>query len=274
MKNKTLILTIVVAMIAVVFSGCKKGEDDPFLSFRSRNARIIGEWIINTMSQTTTTVDETNSTNTVNSDYSHSKNTEIETVTISGNKKTEVINTTEIDESRSTNYDFVDEEFVTTTVTTENHTVVTNHYTYKLNLEIKEDGTYQADYSETLLSSEAVVEYTDENGVITKTKNDTVYMYPNTDVWTQKGDWVWNDSEKPKIIINAGPMQGSLTRLANEEVVAEDSYSHSNSSTDNYITMLETYADTEDPYEVDEGILTTVSKYTYSGISNQEWQPK
>lgn len=28
----------------LVFSACKKGEDDPFFSFRTRDARIRGEW--------------------------------------------------------------------------------------------------------------------------------------------------------------------------------------------------------------------------------------
>lgn len=29
---------------AVIYSGCKKGEDDPFLSLRSRKARVAGDW--------------------------------------------------------------------------------------------------------------------------------------------------------------------------------------------------------------------------------------
>lgn len=28
----------------ILFSTCKKGEDDPFISFRSRKARAVGEW--------------------------------------------------------------------------------------------------------------------------------------------------------------------------------------------------------------------------------------
>ena len=40
--KKLLILTVILANLA----GCKKGENDPFLSFRSRDGRIIGEWTI------------------------------------------------------------------------------------------------------------------------------------------------------------------------------------------------------------------------------------
>ena len=46
MKNR--ILTISFALIAIVgltaVTGCKKGENDPFLSLKSRKARISGEW--------------------------------------------------------------------------------------------------------------------------------------------------------------------------------------------------------------------------------------
>lgn len=32
------------SFVLVTLAACKKGEDDPFLSFRSRDARITGEW--------------------------------------------------------------------------------------------------------------------------------------------------------------------------------------------------------------------------------------
>jgi|TARA_R110000737_G_scaffold21067_1_gene39440 hypothetical protein len=45
---KKRILSISLAIIAIVgittISGCKKGENDPFLSLKSRKARITGEW--------------------------------------------------------------------------------------------------------------------------------------------------------------------------------------------------------------------------------------
>lgn len=46
MKNR--ILKVPFALIAIVvlttIAGCKKGENDPFLSLKSRKARISGEW--------------------------------------------------------------------------------------------------------------------------------------------------------------------------------------------------------------------------------------
>lgn len=39
-----LFTTLSIAVLCAGISSCKKGEDDPFLSLRSRKARIAGEW--------------------------------------------------------------------------------------------------------------------------------------------------------------------------------------------------------------------------------------
>jgi hypothetical protein len=49
MKNKNLFSLAAAGLMLAVglqFSGCKKGEEDPFLSLRSRKARITGEWTV------------------------------------------------------------------------------------------------------------------------------------------------------------------------------------------------------------------------------------
>lgn len=44
-KIKQILPAILAALIiSVAYVGCKKGEDDPFLSLRSRKARVAGEW--------------------------------------------------------------------------------------------------------------------------------------------------------------------------------------------------------------------------------------
>lgn len=44
MRTK-LLLSLFTITTAIVFDAClKKGEDDPFISLRTRNARLIGEW--------------------------------------------------------------------------------------------------------------------------------------------------------------------------------------------------------------------------------------
>lgn len=45
--KKVVILSTAVLLLITVFTGCKKGENDPFLSLRSRKARLAGEWTLN-----------------------------------------------------------------------------------------------------------------------------------------------------------------------------------------------------------------------------------
>lgn len=81
MKNSIKFLVIAISAVALL-GACKKGENDPFLSLKSRTARITGEWklvkatststsvdngpIFNSSSTTTTTYDGTIMTETTN----------------------------------------------------------------------------------------------------------------------------------------------------------------------------------------------------------------
>jgi len=42
-SKKTL---LIIAVLALITTSCRKGEDDPFLSFRSRKSRLTGEWVL------------------------------------------------------------------------------------------------------------------------------------------------------------------------------------------------------------------------------------
>ncbi|HTF02475.1 MAG TPA: hypothetical protein VK826_00555 [Bacteroidia bacterium] len=44
MKTLSKITLVALVISAVSFTGCKKGEGDPFLSLKSRKARVAGEW--------------------------------------------------------------------------------------------------------------------------------------------------------------------------------------------------------------------------------------
>ncbi|MEY5035195.1 MAG: hypothetical protein RLZZ110_212 [Bacteroidota bacterium] len=43
---KNVLLSILVFCMLIPFNACKKGDDDPFISLRSRNQRLIGKWKI------------------------------------------------------------------------------------------------------------------------------------------------------------------------------------------------------------------------------------
>jgi hypothetical protein len=42
--KRFLIAVLVLALASPIFVGCKKGENDPGISLKSRNSRLIGEW--------------------------------------------------------------------------------------------------------------------------------------------------------------------------------------------------------------------------------------
>ena len=55
------VLTVVIALAIVtplIFTGCKKGENDPFLSLKSRTARLSNTWKCTEMTTTNTTTQE------------------------------------------------------------------------------------------------------------------------------------------------------------------------------------------------------------------------
>jgi len=45
-KLKISTTIILLAVLAFGFQGCKKGENDPFISFKSRDARLAGDWTL------------------------------------------------------------------------------------------------------------------------------------------------------------------------------------------------------------------------------------
>jgi len=51
----------------IIFAGCKKGEEDPNFSFRTRKDRLTGDWIL-----TRGFISSTNKNSTVNTTYSNS----------------------------------------------------------------------------------------------------------------------------------------------------------------------------------------------------------
>lgn len=63
MKNIFKILCIGI-VLSITYS-CKKGENDPFLSLRSRKARITGEWKLASSSETSTNTSDSGSSTTV-----------------------------------------------------------------------------------------------------------------------------------------------------------------------------------------------------------------
>ena len=54
MKNSIKLAALALVIAATSFSGCKKGENDPFLSLKSRKSRAAGEWKLSAFTTTYT----------------------------------------------------------------------------------------------------------------------------------------------------------------------------------------------------------------------------
>lgn len=115
MKTK-IILSIIAISVAMTFDSClKKGDDDPFISIRTRNARLTGKWKLMKL-------EETYSRN--GNDPSYPQNT---TYSFNGSTMTETFTGV-----YWTGWGYTDTSY-------------TNTYSYSLNNTINKDGTYSSD---------------------------------------------------------------------------------------------------------------------------------
>lgn len=74
-KNNVIVAAVVLTT-SIGFNGCKKGEDDPFLSLRSRKARVAGEWTVSE-SEMTQSSSGSNGVFTMNVDFDGSTVTQV-----------------------------------------------------------------------------------------------------------------------------------------------------------------------------------------------------
>jgi len=63
--SKVKIALLVLIATVFILPACKKGADDPFISFRSRDERMEGNWILTAISGTNISYGNTNTTTTV-----------------------------------------------------------------------------------------------------------------------------------------------------------------------------------------------------------------
>ncbi|MCB0805142.1 MAG: hypothetical protein KDC05_05035 [Bacteroidales bacterium] len=277
MKNKIIQFGMVILIFTIIFSGCKKGEDDPFFSFRSRNARIVGEWIINTMSSTSNTFTTQTISNNVNANKVYTENTFNREITISGTNKTERITDRTVTNQTYTDIEFGDTSYIYPVVIAQtlDEEIITNRYRYELDLEINKDGTFSASVSETLLSTNIMRRHKTADGFeLIDPPFDTAYVNQNTNVETMEGEWLWADSDKTKVIIDAGPMHGNITRLAHDEVNIDEADSYTENKTEYEEDDFPTYLDPQNSSADTTGVRTLLTETRISTSNMQNWQPK
>ncbi len=98
-----------VLALPMVITGCKKGEEDPFLSFRSRKARVVGTWTVTKLSEEVVRKEDNVNTKTVTTVDGNSWK---QVITIEGTDSVRTLNgkiTTEPNQSEGTYYFSFDE---------------------------------------------------------------------------------------------------------------------------------------------------------------------
>lgn len=274
MKKSVLSLSVLMIVTTIFVAGCKKGEDDPFISFRSRNARLVGTWMLISSRTTYNETTTTSRTNDVNTNYATSEFKASNTTSTSGNTKSVNTYTSTKNETKTTAWDPAESKFVENINSVDFSDDVTTYYTTTIELEIKKDYTYTATFNETIKSRSMIHTEVEADGTVTTTQVDTVYNPANTQSWTEVGEWNWVDSNDDKIIINAGPMQGSMSRLSNKEISISGEANESDSRTEYTAVTLPTYDDVDNPWNEEDGIETEIMNEKVTETYSQEWEAK
>jgi hypothetical protein len=85
--KKILLFSLAIVAATTTFTGCKKGENDPFLSLKSRRARLAGEWKFTSADITSKTVNSFGGTTTTTTEvtkYDGTTETTTTTTVVSG----------------------------------------------------------------------------------------------------------------------------------------------------------------------------------------------
>ncbi|MFH2096623.1 MAG: hypothetical protein ABIJ16_13015 [Bacteroidota bacterium] len=251
------LLTVLVAMAIVlplVVTSCKKGEEDPFLSLKSRDKRLVGEWVLKSI--------EASSTDNYNNNYSGTTSTqyqenETRTVTYDGSKETTVV---------TTSYKSVGSQTFTCSTT---HTY---YDVYTMNVTIDKGGMYTMVYtypnntnagSFVITSSPSnsggafgvnnPYDYNTNDGTYNQTINND---YSSSQTGDETGHWYWMDTNKNKSAIYIDGMgMYEILELKSKEMKLKYMDSSNSTDTDTY-TGTGAYTDVDTDADTYEEILT------------------
>lgn len=246
MKKLFGIIALLSIVLSLTYTSCRKGEEDPFLSLRSRDKRIIGTWTLISGSDVTTTSTTTTDYNNKNSE----KTTVAESETVSIDFDGTVLTTNESNTTTTTslvteavfNQQTGKYSYNTPTSVVIESTNTLDKNSFSIELEINEDHTYKATFNEALISNHFSGKQNIGGIDYPYTTTDTTYSPADTHNWVEEGDWYWEDAKDQKIMIFAGTaMSGKLKKLSNKEIILEDITEESDDETEN--TTVKDYSD-------------------------------
>lgn len=146
--KKALIMLTAALVVGSTFQSCKKGENDPFLSLKSRKGRLTGTWNMTISSRTNNT-------------------------------------TTDSDNYSDTNWDIANgvlTEQINQTILGTAAPAVTNLYNYTVTLTIEKDGTYTMTVTMTQTSDDGnAIDAGDQSTYTTTTTGNWEFIHKNKD---------------------------------------------------------------------------------------------
>jgi hypothetical protein len=210
---------LAILVVASSITACKKGEDDPFLSLRSRDARLMGEWKLTAIAGKTTATSSGTETNLLGT------STVTENLTIDENYNGTVLET-------KVTYSIAVSPGSTETESTTSRSNVT------LELTINDDGTAVVTTSSTPVSVTTVrvpalprptgfSSGPDFNSALgygwTSSEWDETYNYTSsTSKDTYTGYWNWENTNKNKTrVVIDGLGTFNVRQLKNKELILE-----------------------------------------------------
>jgi len=198
--KKILGIALIAAFAVPSFQACKKGEDDPGLSLRSRKSRLAGEWKMASMERASDD-DRTYTDPNASSPGDLIGSTSTSTLTWDGS----VISMTETRTDEYDNYDYTTEINVASGISTKKTTykptsgsTVSNSssapYTgsFEGSITIEKDGSFEYTWIET----------TEEEDTTSNSSFDTKTTTTVERTRTVKGSWSWLDEDKVNDIAN------------------------------------------------------------------------
>jgi len=203
---------LVCSTVSVLLLGCQKGEDDPFLSLRSRDARVTGTWEMTAMKSI-----GSEEITQVYGDSTITFQTSAET-NFKGNTITSVY--TQLDSYLG----------LPATLTRESE--------YKSELTINKDGTYTWTEEVTGVSSTLTTyDYDFQTGEFVQGEDSTTTSTQKS-LASNSGYWYWQDNSNSKALLTLD-MLGTmyLLELSNEQMVWESVSETKNSSNDEFVAI-------------------------------------
>ena len=233
--KKTLVILFSVFLTGIGFYGCKKGEGDPMISFKSRDKRMMGEWTVSKIDESRVTVYKDN---TVNATF-YQHQTTSETKSFDGSTWSETVKK-----------DYTGNPAPTTTSETE-----TNVYTTTITLTLDKHGVAKSTETNSYRSTTLATSPVDTWAGCTPGQNcDGTYTYAgtaltNTNTYEGKWSWLGDNKNKEQILIDmAGTMGGiyMIEQLKNKEIILKknlvDGYAYSGADNESEnITETGTY---------------------------------